>query len=189
MAKPKYYLSYSRSTDKKATTKKPLGNHTGYVSVIFPDLDYRKMAEIPGMEYWYEGYSGHIATGAIQGFWPSANTSGFHVWKKTISEETARELMPTLVARVEELGEKARAYRAGCRERDRELRKLNKQVEKREQATVFVITNDKYSQQPDEVTFSQLVKICKDNGWHSGLMICGDNIYDNDSNIVAVRKS
>ena len=33
----------------------------------------------------------------------------------------------------------------------------------------YIITNDRYDQQPSEVTFEQLTEMCKENDWHSEL--------------------
>lgn len=49
----------------------------------------------------------------------------------------------------------------------------------------YIITNDRYSNQPDEVTFDQLVEMCQDNGFDSDLTERGGKIYDSRHEVVA----
>lgn len=42
----------------------------------------------------------------------------------------------------------------------------------------YTITNDRYSNQPDEVTFEQLVEMCQELGWDVDLYERGDKVYD-----------
>lgn len=55
---------------------------------------------------------------------------------------------------------------------------------------IYVITNHRFSQQPDEATFSQIFDMCTENGWDVDLAIRAAGIVDrkNNNEIVAVTK-
>lgn len=50
----------------------------------------------------------------------------------------------------------------------------------------YQIINDRYSNQPDLVTYKQLVDMCNELGWYSDFEIVDDKIYDNKNEVVAI---
>lgn len=54
--------------------------------------------------------------------------------------------------------------------------------------TIYTITNDRYSNNADRVTFAQLVEMCNDMGWNCELRIVGDRIVDERNETVAVAE-
>ena len=53
--------------------------------------------------------------------------------------------------------------------------------------TTYIITNDRYSNQPDEVTFTQLMEMCKEMGFSSNLIERHNKIYDSKGEVVATK--
>lgn len=54
---------------------------------------------------------------------------------------------------------------------------------------IYVITNDRYSNQPDEVTFGQLVEMCFGNGFDADLTERNGKVYDSRGEVVAEAKN
>ena len=50
----------------------------------------------------------------------------------------------------------------------------------------YQIINDRYSNQPDSVTYDQLVDMCDELGWNTDFKIVDDKIYDNKNEVVAI---
>lgn len=53
----------------------------------------------------------------------------------------------------------------------------------------YIITNDRYSNQPDEVTFEQLVEMCQENDFDTNLTERGGKVYDSRGEVVAEEKA
>ena len=54
--------------------------------------------------------------------------------------------------------------------------------------TTYTITNDRYSNNADRVTFQQLKDMCADMGWNCKLRIAGNRIVDERNETVAVAE-
>lgn len=53
----------------------------------------------------------------------------------------------------------------------------------------YTIINDRYSNQSDEVTFEQLVEMCRENGWEgTELRERGGKVYDERNEVVAEQQ-
>lgn len=67
---------------------------------------------------------------------------------------------------------------------------LQRRSQKRTNAMkTYIITNDRYSNQPDEVTFDQLIELCNEAGFATNFYAKGDNVTDERGEVVAVEKS
>jgi hypothetical protein len=54
--------------------------------------------------------------------------------------------------------------------------------------TTYTITNDRYSNQADKVTFGQLVEMCQENDFDTNLTERGGKIYDSKGEVVAEKE-
>ncbi|MBO0947228.1 hypothetical protein [Fibrella forsythiae] len=53
--------------------------------------------------------------------------------------------------------------------------------------TTYTITNDRYSNTPDEVTFDQLIELCQDAEFDTNLIERGGKVYDSKGEVVAEK--
>ena len=51
--------------------------------------------------------------------------------------------------------------------------------------TTYTITNDRYSNQADEVTFQELIAMCQENGWAADLRVRGNKVVNEAGEVVA----